>query len=217
MKGVFRESGGFRAPSISPGNCAELPRASCKSTGLSRIDVARRQVDQRIRFVERDTWRIAASGDSVHCPAQRAALHGDAFVRSDQMLLAMERDRALAGLRFIIARLILPFLDGAPAPRLEVFRFQPAHRPAPAAAGSLRHRRRPRRRQDTACRGAPRRRQGTRSIRRTDRSWVRQSCPLQPRARKNPRGPGRRRRAASVFSVSSVVSRLRLQRDQKIA
>src|SRR6185437_4526330 len=64
--------------------------------------IARLAFDRRRARIEGDAGRIAALRDDLGLFQEKAAQHDDALIGGREMLVGMQRDRALAGLRLVI-------------------------------------------------------------------------------------------------------------------
>jgi len=85
------------------------------------------EFDRRRVLVERDPDRIVAFAQGIQLVAQDPPDHQDAPVALAEMLLGMQRDRALADLGLVISRELLVFLLGHVPPELAIeFRAHPA-------------------------------------------------------------------------------------------
>src|SRR2546430_12297151 len=83
-------------------------------------EIPRLELNRRRVFLERDADRIAAGGHSFELIAQHPPDHQDAAVALAKVLFRMQRYRALADLRLVIAGELLVLLLGHVPPEFSV-------------------------------------------------------------------------------------------------
>src|SRR6185436_3661381 len=109
----------FRATARPMPRAAPVTIATFRSGGAGFKEILPGlQPDVGILLVEGDAGGIAAAGDDRELPFEESAQARHAAVAARKVLLGVQRDRSLAGLRLVVARIFLVLLFGEVPPEL---------------------------------------------------------------------------------------------------